>query len=54
MLAAGGLVVESSPLSILLVSFGIGAAIAFLVIEPGTARAAFGQGGRSSATPVRS
>jgi predicted Ser/Thr protein kinase len=32
---------EESPLAILLLAFGIGAAVAFLVIEPATTRAAF-------------
>ncbi|HEY6361680.1 MAG TPA: serine/threonine-protein kinase [Vicinamibacterales bacterium] len=42
-LVAGGLLLgdERSPLAILLIAFGIGAAVAFLVIEPATARAAF-------------
>ena len=47
MLALGGLVVDSAPLAVLLLSVGIGAALAFQVIEVGTTRAAF----RSSATP---
>ena len=34
---------ERSPLAVLLLSFGIGSAVAFLVIEPATARAAFGR-----------
>jgi hypothetical protein len=50
MLVGGGLIVEGTPLAILLLSVGIGAALAFLIIEPGTTRAAF----RSSATPLRS
>jgi hypothetical protein len=32
---------EGSPIAILLLAFGIGAAVAFLVIEPATTRAAF-------------
>ena len=42
-LMIGGLLVgdERSPLAILLFSFGLGAAVAFLVIEPATTRAAF-------------
>jgi hypothetical protein len=42
-LVIGALLVgdERSPLAILLLGFGIGAAIAFLVIEPATTRAAF-------------
>jgi eukaryotic-like serine/threonine-protein kinase len=42
-LVAGALLIgdEGSPLAILLLAFGIGAAVAFLVIEPATARAAF-------------
>jgi hypothetical protein len=32
---------ERSPLAVLLFAFGLGAAVAFLVIEPATARAAF-------------
>lgn len=43
-LGAGGLLIadEQSPLSILLPSVAVGAAVSFLVIEPVTARAAFG------------
>jgi uncharacterized protein involved in exopolysaccharide biosynthesis len=39
----GGLLLgdDRSPLAILLLSFGIGAAVVFLVIEPATTRAAF-------------
>jgi predicted Ser/Thr protein kinase len=42
-LVAGALLIgdEGSPLAVLLLAFGIGAAVAFLVIEPATARAAF-------------
>jgi len=42
-LVAGGTLigVDSSPTAILLISFGIGAGVAFLLIEPATARAAF-------------
>jgi predicted Ser/Thr protein kinase len=42
-LVAGALLLgdNQSPLAVLLLSFGIGAAVAFLVIEPATARAAF-------------
>ena len=42
-LIAGALLVgeDRSPLAIVLLSFGIGAAVAFLVIEPATTRAAF-------------
>ena len=47
-LVAGGLIIGETraPLAIVLVSFGIGTAVAFLVIEPATTRAAF----RSSST----
>jgi hypothetical protein len=42
-LLGGGLLVgdDRSPLAILLLSFGVGAAVAFLFIEPATTRAAF-------------
>jgi len=42
-LVAGGLMIGETraPLAIVLVSFGIGTAVAFLVIEPATTRAAF-------------
>jgi serine/threonine protein kinase len=42
-LVSGGLLIgeKDSPLAVLLISFGVGAAVAFLLIEPVTARAAF-------------
>jgi predicted Ser/Thr protein kinase len=42
-MVAGGLLLgdQRAPLAILLIAFGIGAAVAFLVIEPATTRAAF-------------
>ena len=42
-LIAGSLLIgdESSPLAVLLLSFGIGAGVVFLVVEPATTRAAF-------------
>jgi hypothetical protein len=42
-LVSGGLLIgeKDSPLAVLLISFGIGAAVAFLLIEPVTTRAAF-------------
>ena len=42
-LIAGSLLIgdEGSPLAILLLSFGLGAGVAFLFIEPATTRAAF-------------
>jgi hypothetical protein len=49
MLAAGGLIIDGSPLAVLLLSVGIGAALAFLMIEPGTTRAAF----RTTTTPMQ-
>ena len=51
-LIAGGLMVwdGGSPLAILLLAFGLGAAVAFLVIEPATTRAAF----RTPSTPLPS
>jgi hypothetical protein len=44
-LVSGGLLIgeKDSPLAVLLMSFGVGAAVAFLLIEPVTARAAFGE-----------
>ena len=48
-LLSGGLLIgeKGSPLAVLLISFGIGAAVAFLLIEPVTTRAAF----KTTATP---
>jgi anaerobic C4-dicarboxylate transporter len=42
-MAAGGLLLgdQRAPLAILLIAFGVGAGVAFLVIEPATTRAAF-------------
>ena len=42
-LVSGGLLIgeQDSPLAVLLISFGIGAAVVFILIEPVTARAAF-------------
>ena len=42
-LIAGGLLIgdEGSPLAILLLGFGFGAGVVFLVVEPATSRAAF-------------
>jgi hypothetical protein len=50
-LVSAGLLIgdKDSPLAILLISFGIGAAVAFLLIEPVTTRAAF----KTMATPPR-
>lgn len=49
MLAGAGLLIDESALAVLLLSVGVGAAVAFLIIEPGTTRAAF----RTSNTPMR-
>jgi hypothetical protein len=49
MLAGAGLLIDESALAVLLLSVGVGAAVAFLIIEPGTTRAAF----RTSNTPLR-
>jgi predicted Ser/Thr protein kinase len=48
-LIAGGLLIndERSPLTVLLPSVAIGAVVAFMLIEPVTARAAFGQSNQS-------
>ncbi len=50
-LVSGGLLIgdKHSPLMVLLISFGIGAAVAFVLIEPVTTRAAF----KTSNTPPR-
>ncbi len=50
-LVVGGVLASDGPsgLSVLLVSFGVGAAVAFLLIEPATTRAAFGNEPRGSA-----
>lgn len=46
-LAGGGLILraEHSSLDVLLLSIGLGAAVASLFIEPATSRAAFGRNG---------
>lgn len=54
LLPAGGLLLDErwSAIGVVLIAVGIGAAVAFLLIEPVTTRAAFGRTGTSSADPL--